>query len=95
MRDFFIEYFNIYVHFAWQAWMLVGSSVAAVLEAVYEHLDVDEAVSDVHRLGHVDRGEDAARVQAQLVHRAVGGAQRHHLLGREVACKINKYNIQY
>ena len=68
-------------------------SVAAVLEAVYEHLYVDEAVSDVHRLGHVDRGDDAAGVQPQLVHRAVGGAQGHHLLGREVACSINKYNI--
>ena len=48
--------------------------------AVYEHLYVDEAVSDVHRPGHVDGRCHAALVQAKVIDRAVGGTHLSHLL---------------
>ena len=57
-------------------------------DAVDEHLDVDEAVPDVHGPGHVDGGGKAARVQAKVEDGAVGGAELLNLLRRQISCII-------
>ena len=53
-----------------------------------EHLDVDEAVPDVHRPGHVDGGRHAALVQPEVVDSAVGRTQLPHLLSWQISCII-------
>ena len=69
-------------------------SVAAVLDAVDEHLDADEPVSDVHRPGGVDGGGDVAPVQAQVVDGAVGAGQADHLVHREITRMLAQTLIQ-
>ena len=77
MGGYLVEDFFICILFNKKIGIL---SVALVLDAVYEHLDADEPVPDVHRPGGVDGGGDGALVQAQVVHGAVGGGQAEHLL---------------
>ena len=50
-----------------------------------EHLDVDEAVPDVHGPGHVDGGGQAALVQAEVEDGTVGGAELLDLLSWEIS----------
>ena len=69
-------------------------SVAAVLDAVDEHLDADKPVSDVHGPGGVDGCGYVAPVQAQVVDGAVGAGQADHLLHREVARVLTQTLIQ-
>ena len=69
-------------------------SVAVVLDAVYEHLNADKPMPDVHRPGGVDGGGDDALVQAQVVDSAVGSGQVDHLVHGEVSGMLLQTLIQ-
>ena len=61
--------------------------VAAVEDAVYEHLYVDEAVPDVHWPGHGDGGRHAALVQAEVIDSAVGCTHLPHFVCWQISWK--------
>ena len=50
-----------------------------------ELVNVDQAMPDVHTASIVDSGDYEALVEAEMVDRAVGQREVHHLLGGQVA----------
>ena len=52
-----------------------------------EHLNTDEAVSNVHGLGHVDGSPDILLGQTKVVDCTVGQTELLHLRGWQIAFK--------
>lgn len=61
--------------------------VTVVGDTMNEHLNTDEAVSNVHGLGHVDGSPDILLGQTKVVDCTVGQTELLHLRGWQIAFK--------